>query len=175
MEEWKYYLDDIEISNFGNCRRNGKIITGSIMNRGYKYIQVKRSGKRINYLFHSMVAHCFIGKRPEGLVCDHIDRNKLNNNVSNLRYITQKQNCRNTLRFRTDIIEENSYQRKLLIARLATKAKCKNLRRKQGTGGISSRDNGTFQASINHNNIVYNKTFKTREEAEEYLFNIYSN
>jgi len=174
MEEWKYYSDDIEVSNFGNCRRNGKIINGSIMNKGYKYIQIQKDGKRINYLFHSMISHCFIGKRPDGLVCDHIDRNRLNNNISNLRYITQKENCRNTNRFRNDIIEDDTYQRKLLIARLSSKSKCKNLRRTKGTGAIMSRENGTFQALIKHNDIIYRKTFKTKEEAEEYLNNIIS-
>jgi hypothetical protein len=170
-EEWKYYSDGIEVSNFGNCRRNGKIINGSITNSGggYKYIQIQKDGKRINYLFHSMISHCFIGQRPTGLVCDHIDRNSLNNNISNLRYITQLENCRNTNRFRDDIIEDDPYQRKLLIARLASKARCKNLIRKAGTGGISKRENGTFQTIFRLNGKKQSKTFKTREEAENYL------
>jgi hypothetical protein len=100
MEEYKPFIEDYEISNLGNVRRkmkkgNYKNITGSIMNRGYRYIQLQRNGKRINHLVHQMVAEKFIGIRPEGLVIDHIDRNKLNNNVSNLRYVTQKVNCYN--------------------------------------------------------------------------------
>ena len=103
MEEWKTIFEDYEISNLGNCRKKGKIIKGCVMNRGYKYFQVQREGKRLNKLFHHLVAEAFIGARPDGLVIDHIDRNKLNNNVNNLRYITQELNMINQDRYRTDI------------------------------------------------------------------------
>lgn len=115
MKEWKFCFKDYEISNFGNCRRKGKIINGSVNNCGYKYFQVNRDGKILNKLFHHSVAECFIGERPIGLVCNHIDRNKLNNNVSNLRYITQLENCRNIDRYRTDITETDPYKRKLIM------------------------------------------------------------
>lgn len=100
MEEWKASIDNYEISNKGNIRRKsvrgGYInIKGSITNRGYKYFQLVRDGKRINHHVHNEVARLFIGERPDGLVIDHIDRNKLNNEPSNLRYITQKENTFN--------------------------------------------------------------------------------
>ncbi len=50
-----------------------------------------------------MVAKVFLGERPEGKVIDHIDRNPLNNNVSNLRYISQIENMRNTDRYKEEI------------------------------------------------------------------------
>lgn len=108
MEEWKVCFENYEISNLGNCRRkkkNGEYLTinGSIQSRGYRYFQVQREGKRINKLFHHLVAEQFICERPNGLVIDHIDRNPLNNNVSNLRYITQEENLHNTSRYRTDL------------------------------------------------------------------------
>ena len=108
MEDWKNCIENYEVSNFGNIRRkmnNGeyKIIGGSIQNRGYKYFQLIRDGKRINYLIHQLVAKFFIGDRPNGLVIDHIDRNKLNNNVNNLRYITQQDNSRNHERVNAEI------------------------------------------------------------------------
>ena len=108
MEEYKNIDECYEISNYGNCRRllkNGdyRVIKGSIQNRGYRYYQIQINGVRINKLFHQLVAQAFLGDRPEGLVIDHIDRNKLNNNVSNLRYITFKENLRNCDRYRDDI------------------------------------------------------------------------
>jgi hypothetical protein len=100
MEEWKLCFETYEISNQGNIRKkllNGEYtyIKGSINNCGYKYIQLQRNKKRMNYLIHQEVARLFIGERPNGLVIDHIDTNKLNNDVSNLRYITQKENTFN--------------------------------------------------------------------------------
>lgn len=122
MEEWKCCFENYEISNLGNCRRklilgDYKIIKGSIQNRGYRYFQINRNGKRTNYLFHHLVAEQFISKRPEGLVIDHIDRNKLNNNVNNLRYVTQKENCCNTDIFISEI-PMGTENRHLLVCKL---------------------------------------------------------
>ena len=99
-EEYKIAFEDYEVSNFGNIRRklkngNYKSGGGSIDNRGYKYFQLQRDGNRINKHIHHLVAKSFLGERPDNQVIDHIDRNKLNNNVSNLRYITQFENCYN--------------------------------------------------------------------------------
>ena len=111
MEEiYKNCFEDYEISNLGNCRKklkNGKykIIKGSIQSKGYRYFQLNRNNKRINKLFHQLVAKCFIGERPDNLVIDHIDRNKLNNNVNNLRYISFYDNLKNCNRYRDDIKE----------------------------------------------------------------------
>jgi hypothetical protein len=183
VEEWKKCFENYEISNWGNCRRGQKNISGSINNRGYRYFQIQRGNKRINILFHTAVAECFIGSRNDSLVCDHIDslvcdhidRNKLNNNVNNLRYITQKENCKNQDRYRKDIIEEDPIERKRIMERLRSKEKHKNsTKRTRGTGGIIARENGTFQAVITLNGIKYIKTFKTKKEAEDYLDNLIS-
>ena len=121
MEEWKVCFESYEISNLGNCRRkqlNGKYknIKGCLSNRGdgYKYFQVQRGGKRINKMFHQLVAEQFIGIRPDGLVIDHIDRNTLNNQVSNLRYITHEENMRNTCKYREDLPKDKILRRNIL-------------------------------------------------------------
>ena len=120
-ELWKNCFEDYEISNFGNCRKklltgNYININGSILNCGYKYFQVQRNGKRINKLFHHLVAEQFLGKRPDNLVIDHIDRNKLNNNVTNLRYVTQKENMQNTHLYRHDIEEKDKHKRHRILS-----------------------------------------------------------
>lgn len=117
MEEiYKVCYENYEISNFGNCRKkidenNYIVIKGSIQNRGYRYFQLQRNGKRKNILFHHMVAKCFIGERPDKFVIDHIDRDKLNNNVNNLRYITHRENIINSVLYRDDVKEKNPRKR----------------------------------------------------------------
>ena len=127
MEEiWKHCFDDYEVSNLGNVRRrttNGlyKQLKCSIQNRGYKYFQINRGGKRTNHLIHHLVAQYFIGDRPDGLVIDHIDRDKLNNCFDNLRYVTQKFNSTNTDKYLTHIEEQDPKKRAVIRTREYTK------------------------------------------------------
>ena len=118
VEEWKEY-DNYEFSNFGNVRRikDKHVLKGSVGNRGYKYIQLNRDNKRKNILIHQMVAKLFIGDRPGDKVVDHIDRNKLNNNIANLRYITFKENSFNCDRVYTDIPQDTPNRKKIVLER----------------------------------------------------------
>jgi len=59
-------------------------------NKGYAIRRMPRNNKHIH------LHQCIIGKAPEGLVIDHINRNSLDNRKSNLRFVTQKFNMRNT-------------------------------------------------------------------------------
>ena len=100
MEEYKKCFENYEISNLGNCRRLLK--TGKYKKvNGFKYgkkgndyiaFNIRRNGKLKSYPFHCLVAEQFIGPRPQGLIIDHIDRNRFNNNVNNLRYTDLRTN-----------------------------------------------------------------------------------
>jgi len=185
MEEWKIAFESYEISNFGNCRRKQKdgtykIIKGSLCttpsSKTYKapYFQTVREKKRTNHLFSHLVAKQFIGDRPEGLVIDHIDRNPLNNHVSNLRYITQKENLHNTCRYRVDITETDPRLRKNISSKEKYAKKQQELglkrRRPRGTGTLQEREKtGHWRAVITINKVKQNKTFNTKEEAELFL------
>lgn len=56
---------------------------------------VKEKKYRIRHI-HRIVAETFIGEQPIGLVVDHIDRNRQNNKLTNLHYVTQKENAQNS-------------------------------------------------------------------------------
>ena len=69
-EIYKNCFENYEISNMGNCRKklhdgSYRIIKGSILNSGgcYRYLQIKRKGKRKNYLFHRWVAKYYKKKQ----------------------------------------------------------------------------------------------------------------
>lgn len=47
---------------------------------------------------HSIVAEAFMGKRPDGLVVNHMDGNKLNNRLENLEYCSPKMNAEHAAR-----------------------------------------------------------------------------
>ena len=52
--------------------------------------------KHIRKVFvHRVVAECWLGARPDGMQVDHIDRNSLNNDWHNLRYVTPSEQILN--------------------------------------------------------------------------------
>ena len=58
---------------------------------GYLYVTIKGRHKKV----HRLVAEAFLENKDEKPCIDHIDRNKLNNHVSNLRFVTHKENSNN--------------------------------------------------------------------------------
>ena len=107
---------------------------------GYKSVTInlyKEDGQRATYLVSRLVAKAFIPNPDDLPTVDHIDRNSLNNHVSNLRWA--------------------SYQTQAM-----------NKHHPIGTSGhrhIYKRRNGWQVLIRRHNNIVFDKYFKTIEAA----------
>lgn len=88
-----------EVSNTGLIKhsRLNRVVKGYLIN-GYKSVNLKLSDKKICRLVHRLVAAEFIPNEfVERIYVDHIDTNPLNNNVSNLRWVTPKENMNNPL------------------------------------------------------------------------------
>jgi hypothetical protein len=93
-EEWKLIeTTPYSVSNYGRIKNKEKILKGSTRS-GYSTLTIKTKKEYI----HKLVALYFIGDRPDGLLIDHIDRNKQNNRVDNLRYISVSDNNKNSLK-----------------------------------------------------------------------------
>ncbi len=104
-ERWIYFNDVIEISNHGRVRKCIDMSDLQAIVYRYDLTTLDRQGykrftaDRKSIYLHHAVAKLFIGDRPEGKVIDHIDRDKTNNHVDNLRYCTYSENSRNTDRY----------------------------------------------------------------------------
>lgn len=100
MTEWKAYLDtNIEVSSDGRVRRNGVEFIPSIGSAGYRMISVKGT----MMLLHRLIASCFIPNPDNKPFIDHIDGNRLNNMVTNLRWATNAENMRNCRKSRGEL------------------------------------------------------------------------
>lgn len=101
---WKDIIDfedRYEINQIGDIRnKNTEIcLSPSLDKDGYKQIGIRKLGNRKKYWFrvHRLVAISFSEKPVnwKELEIDHIDRNKLNNSIENLRWVTTQENCDN--------------------------------------------------------------------------------
>lgn len=89
-----------EVSNLGRVRsigtgqgrRTGKILRQWRSGHGYMLIDLQAGLKRNSKLVHCLVAEAFIGPRPEKQDVDHIDGDRTNATLINLRYLTRSGN-----------------------------------------------------------------------------------
>jgi hypothetical protein len=91
---FQMWVNNYEISNKGNIRnKKQKILKLRTSKDGYYYVRLGYR-YRTDIFIHHLVAETFIGIRPVGLVIDHIDAIKTNNNHSNLQYLTVEENSK---------------------------------------------------------------------------------
>lgn len=65
--------------------------------KGYVQVTLSRNGIQKSYRIHRLVALAFLKRETGCNQVDHIDGNKENNCVSNLRWVTQKDNMNNPI------------------------------------------------------------------------------
>lgn len=84
-----------EVSNQGNVRNKNtkRVLKPAISNKGYYLVALSDKGKSHTYTIHKLVMEHFNRCAFDREVINHIDCNKLNNNINNLEYVTQKENC----------------------------------------------------------------------------------
>ena len=100
MEEYRIIkgYENYSVSNFGNVKNNktDRILSQKINKHGYKGLHLYKDGKPKDFSVHRLVSLMFLENPDNKPFIDHIDCNKENNNVNNLRYCTNQENQRNT-------------------------------------------------------------------------------
>lgn len=71
-------------------------------NKGYAVRYDCSADKPKSILLHRYIYELKYGEIPEGYFVDHIDRNPLNNQISNLRLVTPAENCCNISKYRNN-------------------------------------------------------------------------
>lgn len=103
-EEWKPIpgWPSYEASNFGAIRCGSRTLAIQVMASGYCFVRL-RMGRQHTRAVHRLVLETFIGLRPAGLVCRHLDGDKTNNRLDNLRWGTASENMADQYRLRERI------------------------------------------------------------------------
>jgi hypothetical protein len=89
--------DNYSVSNHGNVRndKTRRILKPVIHPYGYLTVILYKECKQKRYLIHRLVGLAFL-ENPDNLTeIDHINLEKTDNKVSNLRWISRENNCRN--------------------------------------------------------------------------------
>ena len=167
MEEiWKETeISGYFVSNLGRIKgRSGKIMKQRINKEGYYMLCLKpngRNGKVKGVKIHILVAKAFIINPENKPQVNHIDGNKLNNNVSNLEWCTSKENMQHA--FKNNLVTiykgENNIQSKLTNKQVKWIRKNYIPRDKEfGTRGLGRKFN------VAHNTIIEILKYKTYTE-----------
>jgi len=119
--------------------------TAWVSTHGYYRIGLSNNGKKKHHFLHRLIAIHYIPNPLNLPVVDHIDRNRLNNDISNLRWVTSQGNAHNRKKM-PNTISKGVY-----------KTKC-----------------ATYRAQLNYTDketkkrMRFSKTFPTLEEALRY-------
>jgi len=100
-EEWKSCVGypGYMVSNLGNVKGpKSSNLRGSHNQGGYRTVIIVKEKKNYRRLVHRLVAEAFIPLVPDKPMVDHIDRNRENNIVSNLRWVNNSENQLNSKR-----------------------------------------------------------------------------
>jgi len=106
---------------------------------GYYKVDLVKDGKKKTFRIHRLFALYYLPLVDGKDIVDHIDRDKTNNDISNLRWVNHSEN-----KINTGVYKNN----------------------KLGHKHIGLTKCNTYKVQIRRNHkFVYNKTFKTLDEA----------
>lgn len=101
------------IGRDGRVWRNGREKKASISRVGYLVVTFSRDNKTHTFYIHRLLLQAFVGPCPEGCEALHINGNRLDNRLENLRWGTRKENVVDAIRHGTATIGVRNKEAKL--------------------------------------------------------------
>lgn len=82
-------------------KRKYKWLKSSNNGQGYSQVILCKNGKMFSRKIHTLVLISYVGLRPAKKECRHLDGNKQNNNLYNLRWGTRSENQKDSVKHGT--------------------------------------------------------------------------
>tara|TARA_R110002126_G_C10266985_1_gene483663 strand:+ start:82 stop:546 length:465 start_codon:yes stop_codon:yes gene_type:complete len=123
-------------------KKYDRFLKQQINTQGYYIVDLYYKSIRKHFSIHRLIALHYIINPYNYEEVDHIDRNRLNNNINNLRWVDKSMNSLNK------------------IKRKDNKTGYKNI--------IFNKTKNTYKTDITRNNIRLQKNFKRLQEAIDY-------
>lgn len=117
VEIFRLHPSGLKVSNFGRVLVPKSGVHKEHITYGHEdkdgYLRVKYQGKV--YLVHRLVAECFIPNPENKPEIDHINRNKQDNRVENLRWATRSDNSKNRGKYTRPNQSKNTASSKIVL------------------------------------------------------------
>lgn len=116
-EEWRDApgWPGYRVSSLGRVMGKRKMLSPRDLGNGYLYVHMsdRANSARKTVLVHKLVTAAFLDERPSGVQVNHINNDRGDNRVSNLEYLTPKQNCQHRRVHGTFPVGENNGRARL--------------------------------------------------------------
>lgn len=90
---------DAPSRGFGGRAAPGRVMAQKKCANGYRTVSLyPAEGRQRQLLVHRLVMLAFVGSPPTGLLVNHKDGNKANNDLENLEYVTPSENIKHAYR-----------------------------------------------------------------------------
>ena len=126
-------MNPYEVSTTGAVTRNGKIIKTQLC-AGYPSYRESINNKKCRVYVHRKVAETYI-PNPKNKPCvNHLDGNKENNDVSNLEWVTHKENSQHASKMGLNDYQRTRKTKNNVSARKITMTQANEIRSKYVSG-----------------------------------------
>ena len=80
---------------------------------GHRFVVLYKEGKVVSLWVHRIILETFVGKRPDGMECRHLNGISDDNRLENLKWGTPKENAQDKIKHGTTVRGEKSKKSKL--------------------------------------------------------------
>lgn len=126
-------MNPYQVTKTGDVVRNSRVLKTTIRN-GYKSVCLSIDNIKQTHYVHRLVAETYI-PNPHNLPCvNHIDGNKENNHVSNLEWVTHKENSQHASKMGLNDYQKTRKTKNNVSARYLTLEQANEIRSKFVSG-----------------------------------------